>query len=152
MITSIRRFVLCLSWIRSQDLLHIVHGPQDPYIEGTLHRPLQILALVVFSDVDVAFAMSHCCILPSRASVPPSTSRMILLSELILTTGKWLCRCICMSLMTTALYILRLCSLFKLHHEWLLTPAPPPVKLLPDVFSRMADDPPPPPYIAAMMQ
>ena len=27
-----------------------------------------------------------------------------------------------------------------------------PVKLLPDVFSRMADDPPPPPYIAAMMQ
>ena len=100
MITSIRRFVLRLSWIGRQDLLHIVHGPQDPFIDGTLRRPL-----VVFSDVDVGFAMSRCCILPSRASVPPSMSRMILLSELILTTCKWLCICICMSLMTTVLYI-----------------------------------------------
>ena len=96
--------------------------------------PCRFLTLVVFSDVDVAYAMSCCCIHPSRVSVSPSMSRMILLSELILTTCNWLCICICMSLRTTALYILRLCSLFKLHHEWLHTPAPPLVKLPPWCF------------------
>ena len=79
--------------------------------------PCRFLALLVFSDDDVAFAMSHCCILTSRACVPPAMFRMILLSELLLTTCIWLYICICMSLMTTALYILRLCSLFKLHHK-----------------------------------
>ena len=79
--------------------------------------PCRFLALLVFSDGDVAFAMSRCCILPSRACVPPSMSRMIHLSELLLTTCNWLCICIRKSLMTTALHILRLCSLFKLHHE-----------------------------------
>ena len=83
------------------------------------------LALEIFPNVDVAFAMSRCCIPPSRACVPPSMSRMILLSELIQTTCNWLYTCIGMSLMTTTLYILRLCSLFKLHHEWLHTLAPP---------------------------
>ena len=32
----------------------------------------------VFPDVDVAFAMSRCCILPPRACVPPSMSSYLL--------------------------------------------------------------------------
>ena len=79
--------------------------------------PCRFLALVVFSDDDVAFAMSRYCILPSRACVTPSMSMMILLTELLLRTCIWLYICIYMSLMTNALYIPRLCSLFKLHHE-----------------------------------
>lgn len=161
MITSIRRFVVCLSWIGNQVLLHNIQWPHDPFIESTCIATCRSLAPVVFSDIDVAFSMSRCDIPPSQACVLPSMSGMFLLFELIRTVCNWLYICISMSLMTTALYILHLCSLFKLYHEWLHTPAPPLVKSLPDVLSRMVrpasygrgdDNPPSLEFMAGMIQ
>ncbi len=62
-------------------------------------------ASTVFSDVDVAFAMSRCCILPPRACVPPSMSSYLLF-ELVLRACTKHYVWICMTVMTTVMYLL----------------------------------------------